>query len=43
MMELEYTGQFKKDLKKYKHSHDLLGELETVLQHLSESGKVPVK
>lgn len=30
MMELEFTGQFKKDLKKYKHKQAMLVDLEKV-------------
>lgn len=37
------TGQFKKDLKKYKHATDLIEELEKVLKELQQKGTVPEK
>lgn len=37
MMTLKLTGQFKKDLKKYKHATDLLEELEKVLKELQRN------
>ena len=40
MMTLKLTGQFKKDLKKYKHATDLLEELEKVLKELQRNGVV---
>ena len=40
MMILKLTGQFKKDLKKYKHATDLLEELEKVLKELQRNGVV---
>lgn len=39
-MILKQTSQFKKDLKRYKHSADLLEELKEVLRQLQEEGKV---
>lgn len=41
MRTLVLTGQFKKDLKRYKHAYDMLNDLEKVLAHLSENGVVP--
>lgn len=43
MMTLELTGQFKKDLKRYKHARDKLDDLEKVLIHLRENGAIPNK
>ena len=43
MMKLEFTGQFKKDLKKYKHKQALLAELEKVLRVLQQNGAVPTE
>lgn len=43
MMELEFTGQFKKDLKKYKHKQTMLAELEKVLRNLRKNGVVPTE
>lgn len=43
MMILELTGQFKKDLKRYKHASIMLGELQKVLTHLRDNGNVPDK
>ena len=40
MMTLKLTGQFKNDLKKYKHATDLLEELEKVLKELQRNGVV---
>ena len=40
-MELKQTTQFKRDLKRYKHAHDLLEELKNVLKELRDNGKVP--
>ena len=40
MMTLKLTGQFKKDLKKYKYATDLLEELEKVLKELQRNGVV---
>jgi mRNA interferase YafQ len=40
-MILELTGQFKKDLKRYKHATEMLATLEKVLLHLKEDGIVP--
>lgn len=43
MMELEFTGQFKKDLKKFKHKQVMLEELYKVLQALRQNGVVPTE
>mgnify|MGYP002674353702 FL=1 len=43
MMKLQMTGQFKKDLKRYKHANEMLKDLETVLIHLRENGVIPNK
>ena len=43
MMTLELPGQFKKDLKRYKHAYNMLNDLEIVLTHLRENGVVPNK
>ncbi|MCI6160230.1 MAG: type II toxin-antitoxin system YafQ family toxin [Prevotella sp.] len=40
-MELKQTGQFKKDLKRYKHEQRKLESLKAVLHYLREHGKVP--
>lgn len=40
-MELEQTGQFKKDPKRYKHEQRKLESLKAVLRNLREHGKVP--
>lgn len=39
-MILKQTSQFKKDLKRYKHSADLLEELKEVLRQLQKEAKV---
>jgi len=41
MMTLKMSGQFKKDLKKYKHATAFLQELEKVLWELQRTGQVP--
>lgn len=41
MWKLKYTGQFKKDLKKYQNQPKKVDNLFTVLKHLSDSGNVP--
>jgi len=38
---LKYTGQFKKDLKRYKHDTIKIEHLQVVLNHLEENGLVP--
>ena len=38
---LKYTGQFKKDLKRYKHDAVKIEHLQVVLNHLEEKGLVP--
>lgn len=43
MMVLEFTGQFKKDLKKFKHKKAMLDELEKVLRALQKNGLVPTE
>jgi len=42
MFILKYSSQFKKDLKRYKHNHTILKELEKVLDFLIE-GDLPSK
>lgn len=37
---LKYTGQFKKDLKRYKHDAVKIEHLQVVLSHLEENGIV---
>ncbi len=39
----KYTGQFRKDLKRYKHNTKMLDDLEKVLKQLKDTGKVDVK
>lgn len=41
--ELKMSGQFKKDLKRYKRFPDKLKELEDVLHYLRNSGNVPLE
>jgi len=43
MKELRYTGQFKKDLKRYKNNPQKLSELNTVLDLLKNEQKLPAK
>ena len=43
MFALKYSGQFKKDLKKYKHKDTVLKELENVLDILIKGDKLPSK
>lgn len=38
---LKYTGQFKKDLKRYRHDAVKIEHLHVVLNYLEESGIVP--
>lgn len=40
---LKLTGQFKKDLKRYKHNAPMLEDLERVLRQLKQNGKVDEK
>lgn len=41
MKTLKLTGQFKKDLKRYKHNKDKTTALETVLHYLANGEKLP--
>ena len=43
MRVLKLTGQFKKDLKRYKHNAPMLEDLERVLRQLKQNGKVDEK
>lgn len=43
MRKFNFTRQFKKDLKRYKHNAKALDDLEEVLKHLQETGKVDEK
>ena len=43
MRVLKLTGQFKKDLKRYKHNAPMLEDLESVLRQLKQNGKVDEK
>ena len=43
MRVLKLTGQFKKDLKRYKHNAPMLEDLERVLRQLKQKGKVDEK
>jgi mRNA interferase YafQ len=43
MKTLKYTGQFKKDLKRYQNKPKQIAELYSVLNLLTEKGKVPQK
>ena len=43
MWDLKYSGQFKKDLKRYKHFPDKIDHLLKVLQHLQAEGSVPAE
>ena len=43
MRALKLTGQFKKDLKRYKHNAPMLEDLERVLRQLKQNGKVDEK
>lgn len=38
---LKLTGQFKKDLKRYKHRQDKINALETILGYLAKEEEVP--
>lgn len=40
MWELEYTTQFKKDLKRYKHQSEKIAALKNLLLQLKETGMV---
>ncbi len=41
MRVLKLSGQFKKDLKKYKHKHDQIAALETILGYLQRGDEIP--
>lgn len=43
MKTLKLTGQFKKDLKRYKHKHEHLAALEHVLGFLQRGESVPAE
>lgn len=41
MKSLKLSGQFKKDLKRYKHRNDILVELELILHYLQQDQPIP--
>ena len=41
-MELKLSGQFKKDLKRYKHNREKLRDLKRILTCLQATGAVPL-
>ena len=43
MWKLKYSGQFKKDLKRYKHFPDKIDHLLKVMQYLQADGSVPAE
>ena len=43
MWTLSYSGQFKKDLKRYKNNAQKISKLYSVLQHLERDGMVPAE
>ena len=41
MLELDWTTSFKKDMKKFKHDHDLIEALNTIIKKLVKSQPLP--
>lgn len=41
MLEIDWTTSFKKDLKKFKHDHALLKELDSVIKKLAKLEPLP--